>query len=75
MVVLAWLFFVASEVRKAKIEPDLKRGLIAAILALVVIHAFTPYVNHPLGILAVIMVEVYVSARMMAYEKTPRSLA
>lgn len=75
LVVLAWLFFVASEVRKAKIEPDLKRGLIAAILALVVIHAFTPYVNHPLGILAVIMVEVYVSARMMAYEKTPRSLA
>lgn len=75
LVVLAWLLFVASEIRKAKIEPDLKRGLIAAILALIVIHAFTPYVNHPLGILAVIMIEVYVSARMMVYEKTPRSIA
>jgi|JI8StandDraft_1071087.scaffolds.fasta_scaffold06141_6 glycosyltransferase involved in cell wall biosynthesis len=75
LVVMAWLLFVANEIRNAKIEPDLKRGLIAAILALVVIHAFTPYVNHPLGILAVMMIEVYISARIMTYEKTPRSLA
>ncbi|USN52049.1 MAG: glycosyltransferase family 2 protein [Candidatus Nomurabacteria bacterium] len=65
LVVLSWLLFVANEIRKSTIESDLKRGLIAAILALVVIHAFTPYVNHPLGILAVIMMEVYVSARAL----------
>ncbi|MFO0764469.1 MAG: glycosyltransferase family 2 protein [Patescibacteria group bacterium] len=71
LVVLAWLLFVANEIRKSTIEPDFKRGLIAAILALIVIHAFTPYVNHPLGILAVIMMEVFISARMITYEKTP----
>ena len=52
--VLAYLWVIGSLLKR--LGPE-RRSWQVAILTLCIIHIFTPYLNHPLGILVLVLAE------------------
>ncbi len=66
LIFVGLLWSLIRRIHKSNLSPGIKHGMIASMVALAVIHFFTPYLNHPLGIAALIFVE-----GIIEYKKAP----
>jgi hypothetical protein len=57
LVMLGFLVVLIKDLWSLKTDPG--RWLAVTLIALMVVHAFTPYINHPLGLLAIILAVLY----------------
>lgn len=57
LVMLGFLLVLIKDLLSLKTE--IGHWLALSLIALVVVHAFTPYINHPLGLLTIILAALY----------------
>jgi hypothetical protein len=61
--VMAWVLWSLGQRTWRSSEPDwLRTGAVASLVALAALHVFTPYLNHPLGFLFLLVGEGMVSS-------------
>ncbi len=57
--IVAWLLIdITTRVWGSKLSPWIRVAIIGSLIGLAVLHVLTPYLNHPLGIFLMMMVEV-----------------
>ncbi len=66
-----WIFLMYNKLlQETKNQPEwLKLGLQASLVALAVIHFFSPYLNHPLGIGILLFISVFVHEDPAIFEQ------
>ncbi len=63
--ILMWIIIsLISRISRSKETEENKTAMIAVIVVLSVIHFFTPYLNHPLGLLILILLEARLAFKM-----------